>query len=96
MDFKIKKLNFVYELDNHISHIVCYLNIGKKFDIEIYDFYYWLIENNEPLSNYVEKFQNWEEVTNDLKSLSFDFVINCENYINSQFKDDEILEFIYV
>lgn len=94
MNVKVDRIEFKYDL-NEISYMVCNLNNGFKFDIEPYDFYYWLIENVESLKNYSDKFNTWSELTEDLKSLEFDFISHSEKYINSEFSDSDISMFCY-
>lgn len=91
----VERIKFGNDTDGSISHIVCYLQNNNLFDIEIFDFYYWLIENTPNLREYSNKFETWDELTKDLKSLSFDFLGKCEEYINNEFTENEIKCFIY-
>jgi hypothetical protein len=95
MSILVNKITFNYEADDEISHISCILNTGYNFDIEISEFYFWVCDRNIELNNYTKKFINWTEVTNDLISLSFDFLSHCQLYINSEFSENEINEFSY-
>lgn len=95
MDTIVKKITFNFETNNEISHISCILNTGYNFDIEISEFYFWVCDKNAELNNYIQKFENWTDVTNDLISLSFDFLANCQLYICSEFSENEINEFSY-
>jgi hypothetical protein len=91
---KIKTIKFIYDFEG-LSHITCYLTNKKLFDIELDDFYYCLLLKDEKLHKYSKNFNDWESFTNDLISLSFDFIIACENYINNQFSEEELEEFTY-
>lgn len=90
----VKNINFIYD-DSGISHITCDLENNKFFDIELYDFYYWLIKKDKKLNDYSSNFDDWTTLTEDLFSLSFDFLSNCQLYINSEFTETEINEFTY-
>jgi hypothetical protein len=94
MDVKVNRIEFKYDLGD-VSYMVCHLANNCKFDIEPYDFYHWLIENVDSLKNYSDKFHTWSELTEDLKSLEFDFILYSENYINSEFSDSDISMFCY-
>lgn len=94
MSVNVKNINLVYEGDD-ISHIVCRLSDNTFFDVEIYDFYYWLTEIDRELNTYSLKFDNWTLLTEDLYSLSYDFSSKCESYITTLFTPEEIVEFTY-
>ena len=44
---------------------------------------------------YSKKFENWDELTQDLISLGFPLSDYLELYINTQFTSDDIIEFTY-
>jgi len=91
---KINSIEFVYEKEE-ISHITCHLNNKKLFDVELDDFFFYLLECDDNLNQYSKNFETWESFINDLKTLSYDFKDSCENYINSQFTHTELEEFTY-
>jgi hypothetical protein len=91
---KVTTVEFKYDSDG-LEFITCHLNNNKKFDIEPYDYYFWLIENVDNFKKYSDKFESWTDLTDDLKSLQFDFNQYCEKYINSEFSTTEISEFVY-
>jgi hypothetical protein len=94
MEFKVKRIEFGYE-ENVLTHIICEVKSFGLFDIEICDFYCYMSEKDTELKNYSSMFETWDELTNDLVSLEFDFVKNCEDYINNQFSDEEVEDFCY-
>lgn len=95
MDVNVARIKFYNDFDGSLSHIVCYLHNNKLFDIEIFDFYCWLIDITPTLEEYSKNFENWDDLTEDLNSLGFDFTKKCQDYINSQFSESEIMEFVY-
>lgn len=95
MEIKIKSFVFSSDDNTFLTHIVCNLNQGQKFDVEICDYYLWLITNNQNLERYVGKFETWDDVTDDLLSLEFDFKSSIEEYLTTQFSHDDISIFSY-
>ncbi len=95
MEIKIKSFVFSSDDNTFLTHIVCNLNQRRKFDVEICDYYFWLVNNNQPLEHYVSKFETWDDVTEDLLSLEFDFKSSIEEYLSEQFSYDDISIFSY-
>jgi hypothetical protein len=77
------------------NNFICHLDINSKFDIEQYDFYNWLIKNDDNFKKYSDRFNTWTELTEFLKNSDFNFIAYTENYINSEFSDLDISEFCY-
>lgn len=91
---KVKSFKLIYD-NLGLDYIKCQLNNNKLFDIQIDDFFYFLLEKDKNLEEYSKKFITWDEFTNDLISLEFPFIIYFESYINSQFTVEELIEFTY-
>ncbi len=91
---KVKKATLIYD-NIGIDAITCDLGNNRFFDIEISEFYFTLLDTDKNLLSYSKKFENWDELTNDLLTLGFPFEYYCEEYINTQFTDSEIEEFTY-
>lgn len=91
---KVKSFKLIYD-NLGLDYIKCQLNNNKLFDIQIDDFFYFLLEKDKNLEEYSKKFITWDEFTNDLISLEFPFIMYFENYINSQFTVEELIEFTY-
>jgi len=90
----VKTTSLVYD-NLGIESIKCDLGKNRFFDIEICEFYFYLIEKDKNLYEYSKKFSNWDDFTNDLISLEFPFEVYCQKYINTQFTNSEIEEFTY-
>ena len=73
----------------------CLLGDKQLFNVEICTFYQFLTNKDNNLLKYSEKFQNWDELTQDLISLEFPLTNRLESYINTQFTEDDIIEFTY-
>ena len=91
---KVKNVKPVYD-NLGLESFKCSLGNNKLFDIEICDFYHFLVSKDQNLLKYSEKFQNWDELTQDLISLGFPIDKYLELYINTQFTPDDIIEFTY-
>lgn len=94
MGIKINNIEFISDI-SEIIYLTCHLNDSSKFDIELYDFYHWLIDNVANFKTYSDKFQSWSELTNDLITLEFDFLSHCKMFIESEFEDEDISMFSY-
>lgn len=91
---KVNSFKIIYD-NLGVDYIKCNLSNNKFFDIQIDDFYFFLMEKDDNLNSYSKKFQTWDELTNDLITLGYPFVIYFESYINSQFTEEELFEFTY-
>jgi hypothetical protein len=91
---KVKNVKLIYD-NQGLDSFKCSLGNNQLFDIEICDFYYFLVDNDQNLLKYSEKFQNWDELTQDLLGLGFPLTTYLESYINTQFTSDDIIEFTY-
>lgn len=91
---KINSIEFVYEKEE-ISHITCHLNNKKLFDVELDDFFFHLLDNDENLKSYSKNFDTWDYLIKDLNTLSYNFKDSCEKYITSQFTHTQLEEFTY-
>lgn len=90
----VKSFSLIYDNEG-LESFKCSLGKNQLFDIEICDFYHFLVSKDKNLLSYSEKFQNWDELTQDLISLGFPLNSFLESYINSQFTEDDIIEFTY-
>jgi hypothetical protein len=91
---EIKSFKFIWE-NSEIDGIKCDFGNHQYFDIEIADFYFFLIDTDDNLFKYSEKFKTWTELTENLIELGFPFKESCEKYIVTQFTEDDIIEFTY-
>jgi len=88
--------SFSLKYDNEgLESFKCLLGDKQLFNVEICDYYYFLVNKDNSLLKYSEKFKSWEELTQDLISLEFPMTNHLETYINTQFTEDDIIEFTY-
>ena len=88
--------SFSFKYDNvGLESFKCLLGDKQLFNVEICTFYQFLTNKDNNLLKYSEKFQNWDELTQDLISLEFPLTNRLESYINTQFTEDDIIEFTY-
>jgi len=90
----VKSFSLIYD-NKGLESFKCLLVDGQLFYVEICTFYQFLINKDNNLLKYSEKFQNWDELTQDLISLEFPLTNRLESYINTQFTEDDIIEFTY-
>jgi hypothetical protein len=90
----VKSFSLIYD-NKGLESFKCLLVDGQLFDVEICTFYQFLINKDKNLLKYSKKFQNWDELTQDLISLEFPLTNRLESYINTQFTEDDIIEFTY-
>ena len=91
---KVKSFSLKYD-NKGLELFKCLLVDKQLFDVEICTFYQFLTNKDNNLLKYSEKFQNWDELTQDLISLEFPLTNRLESYINTQFTEDDIIEFTY-
>jgi hypothetical protein len=90
----VTSYKFIYD-NLGLEHIKCCLNNNKFFDIEIDDFFFYLLDLDKNLKLYSNKFNNWDELVCDLSTLGYPFETYFESYINTQFSEEELVEFTY-
>ena len=91
---KVKNIKPIYD-NLGLESFKCTIGNNQLFDIEICDFFHFLVEKDKNLMEYSKKFENWDELTQDLISLGFPLPDYLELYINTQFTSDDIIEFTY-
>jgi hypothetical protein len=91
---KVKSFSLKYD-NKGLELFKCLLVDKQLFDVEICNFYHFLVNKDNNLLKYSEKFKNWDELTQDLISLGFPIDEHLETYINTQFTEDDIIEFTY-
>jgi hypothetical protein len=92
----ISVISYKFIYDNlGLDHIKCTLSNNRFFDIELDDFFFYLLDYDKNLSNYSKKFNSWDELVNDLTTLQYPFEVFFGKYINTQFTKEELLEFTY-
>ena len=91
---KVKSFSLKYDNEG-LESFKCLLGDKQLFNVEICTFYQFLTNKDNNLLKYSEKFQNWDELTQDLISLEFPLTNRLESYINTQFTEDDIIEFTY-
>ena len=81
--------------ENEDSYFHCQLNDNKKIEISLWSFYAFIIKSDKALEKLSEQFDEWETLTEELLTLSFDFEKYLSEYIN-QFDDDQMEFFVFI
>ena len=74
------------------SYFECELSGNRKMQIAMWSFYEFAITTDENLETHSLRFNEWEELTEELLELGYDFEPVLNNYIQ-QFSDEDIDEF---
>ena len=79
---------------NEESYFKCLLNNKKNFEISFWSFYEFVGNTDEELKRFSLTFDSWEDLTDELVSLGYDFDNKLNEYLQ-QFTDDEIVDFSF-
>jgi|688.fasta_scaffold165783_4 hypothetical protein len=91
----LKVTKFKYKRSNkQESTFIVLLNIGKKMEIPIWSFFEFVNNRDLNLAKYSERFDEWEELTEDLISMGYNFEEKLTEYV-IQFTEEEINEFSF-
>ena len=71
------------------------LDNNRRMEVPMWSFYIYMSAFDENLTYYGGKFPEWEELTEDLISLNYDFKTNLEIYLQ-QFTDEQIKDFSFI
>ena len=88
---KIKSLDFLFT-ESEESLFLIRLDNNRTMEIPMWSFYMYMSDLDENLAYYGGNFPEWEQLTEDLISLGYDFKANLEMYLQ-QFNDKQIHEF---
>ena len=89
MKVKNYQTNFT---ENEESTFILYLDNNKVMEVAMWSFYLYMSDLDDNLFVYGGIFPGWEELTEDLLELGYDFLTALNTYIQ-QFDEEQILEF---
>lgn len=83
-----------FENDSEESYFICQLSNNRTIDISYYSLINFAMQTDSRLSDFSERYSDWESLIHDLLDFEYDF-INIFNHYIAQFTDEDLEQFTY-